>query len=730
MPAGISAKLNFDGAEKFKKDLKDMTARSKAMSAQMNEMAAKFDKEGKSMEDNTEARKLANEQITAQKQKIALLEDGLKKLIDADQGESEAAYQVREQLAKANTELINMEHATEGASNASSGFNLSLGKMALGVGAAVVAVKAAVGAIKSIANAATNAAKAIWNLGVESGQWADSLITLSTQTGVDVETLQEWGYAARFIDTEVSTMTKGMTKLTKAYAKGTSSKKKMVKLAKGVTVSLKDENGQIKSQSQFFLDTIDALHGMTNEAQRNKAAQEIFGKSYTDLLPLIKSGTAALREYSDEARDMGVVISGDNVTALGGFDDTMQRLGATFDALKTNLATLFLPILQTVGERLTTFFGTVSKAISDGLQEEDVDTIVNAFFGMFDTEMTDDERHNLTMGQFIVKLISKFGEKLTENKETIKAKAGQIWEYLKEKFNEIRNDPAVQEALSSIGSTLGEAIVSGIKNGIWNGIKNMFSFSTSGISNPAMARAVGMSNAQTGVLTGVFADEETVKGWGKDASSAYIEGLKTQSGPYEAEAKAYADALEKYLKTGQKTYEWGEEVGNGYVDGITSAQPAVEEAAKAEIDAVEAQTGPSAHSKSTHWGEEIGNGLASGMESALPRVSRAASKLAAAASGPIHFSLPDYGPLRDIGKWGGEMIDQYIAGIDRNAWKVSSAINGALSAPSFTPMGKTMNLGGVTIVVNGAAGQDVNSLADIIMERLQSAVDRREAVFA
>ena len=732
MASTIGAQAKINGAKQFQDDLKAMTARSKALDAEMKEMTNRFEKDGKAMGDDAKQRELSSKQIEAQKEKVAKLTEYLKYLEKQGEGETAQAYKLREQIAKANTELTNMEHATEGASNASSGFNLSLGKMALGVGTAVVAVKAAVGAIKSIANAATNAAKAIWNLGVESGQWADSLITLSTQTGVDVETLQEWGYAARFIDTEVSTMTKGMTKLTKAYAKGTSSKKKMVKLAKGVTVSLKDENGQIKSQSQFFLDTIDALHGMTNEAQRNKAAQEIFGKSYTDLLPLIKSGTEALREYSDEARDMGVVISGDNVTALGGFDDTMQRLGATFDSLKTNLATLFLPILQTVGERLTTFFGTVSKAISDGLQEEDVDTIVNAFFGMFDTEMTDDGRHNLTMGQFIVKLVSKFGEKLTENKETIKAKAGQIWEYLKEKFNEIRNDPAVQEALSSIGSTLGEAIVTGIKNGIKNGIKSLFSFSTSGISNPAMARAVGMSNAQTGVLTGVFADEETVKGWGKDASSAYIEGLKTQSGPYEAEAKSYADALEKYLKTGVKTYDWGAEVGSGYADGMTSAQPEVDAAAQAEIDAVEEHTGPSAHSKSTHWGEEIGNGLASGMESALPRVSRAASKLAAAASGPIHFSKPDYGPLRNIGAWGGEMIEQYVAGIRANAWKVSNAIGSTLGVPSVSPVagGSTTNLGGVTIIVNGAEGQDVNALADAVMAKMQSAVSRREAVFA
>ena len=587
------------------------------------------------------------------------------------------------------------------------------------------AAGAVVGALKGIAKAAVNAAKGVWNLGVQSGQWADALITDSNQAGVDVETLQEWGYAARFIDTEVSTMTSGMKKLTQAYAKGTSAKKKSVKLTKGVTVSLKKENGEIKSQAEFYLDVVDKLHGMTNVAQRNAAAQKIFGKSYTDMLPLIESGTAALRAYSSEARDMGVVISADNVSALGRFDDQMQRFDATVSAIKTNLAVAFLPVLETVSERLVGFMGTVSAAISDGLQQEDVDTIVDAFFNMFTPAMTDDNRQNMSVGQFIVALISAFGKKIAENKDAIKEKAGEIWNSIKEKFNEIRNDPAVQETLGSIGSTLGEAVVTGIKNGIKNGVKNLFSFNTSGISNPAMARAVGMSNAQTSVLTGVFPEEETVKGWGKEASNAYIEGLKTESGPYETEAKAYAAVLETYLKTGQKSATWGAEVASGFASGITEGQPEVEGAAESEIGAVEKHTGPSAHSKSTHWGHELASGYADGIRAGIPEVSAASDALARAAAAPIHYSLPDYGPLREVGKWGGEMIDKYVAGINRNVWKVGNAINNALPVA-----GRTTNYGGVSINVYGTAGQDVNALADIVMTKMQNAVNRREAVFA
>lgn len=44
--------------------------------------------------------------------------------------------------------------------------------------------------------------------------------------------------------------------------------------------------------------------------------------------------------------------------------------------------------------------------------------------------------------------------------------------------------------------------------------------------------------------------------------------------------------------------------------------------------------------------------------------------------------------------------------------------------------GGTTNLGGVTINVQGAEGQDVEELANIVMYKMQRVVDRREAVFA
>ena len=81
----------------------------------------------------------------------------------------------------------------------------------------------------------------------------------------------------------------------------------------------------------------------------------------------------------------------------------------------------------------------------------------------------------------------------------------------------------------------------------------------------------------------------------------------------------------------------------------------------------------------------------------------------------------------------GEFIPPGITvGVKKAMPKAMRDMGEELSALSALPMGggTTTNMGGVKIVVYGAQGQDVSELADIVMARMQSAVERREAVFA
>ena len=74
----------------------------------------------------------------------------------------------------------------------------------------------------------------------------------SNVANLDESTLQGWGYAARFIDTEVDTIAKSIAKMTKGLDTNEAT-------FQSLGVTLKNTNGTYRTQQEIFLDTIDAL---------------------------------------------------------------------------------------------------------------------------------------------------------------------------------------------------------------------------------------------------------------------------------------------------------------------------------------------------------------------------------------------------------------------------------------------------------------------------------------
>lgn len=65
------------------------------------------------------------------------------------------------------------------------------------------------------------------------------------------------------------------------------------------------------------------------------------------------------------------------------------------------------------------------------------------------------------------------------------------------------------------------------------------------------------------------------------------------------------------------------------------------------------------------WGLHGVQNFASGMRAGIPYVSSAANAVAAAASGPLKHSVPEFGPMADDDVWGAHMVQNLIGGMER-----------------------------------------------------------------
>ena len=132
--------------------------------------------------------------------------------------------------------------------------------------------------------------------------------------------------------------------------------------------------------------------------------------------------------------------------------------------------------------------------------------------------------------------------------------------------------------------------------------------------------------------------------------------------------------------------------------------------------------------KAIQWGKDFIGGLIDGIKDKIGAVKDAVSGIADTIASWLHFSRPDIGPLREYESWMPDMIEGMAAGIYANAGKLSTAVGsmaGGMAAAAAGTVNATYNM-----TINGAAGQDINALSNIVMRKIQSATDRKGAVWA
>jgi len=211
------------------------------------------------------------------------------------------------------------------------------------------------------------AAAGLTGLAIKAGQGADELITLSNKTGISTQSLQELEYAARFVDVEVSTMTDSMFKMTQRMDDAKKGTGAQAEAFKKLNVSVVDQNGNLRNAKQVWIEAIGALGKVSNEAERDAVAYEIFGRSAQELNPLIAAGAEELERLQKEAHDVGAVMSDDTVKALGKFDDMMQKLKAVVKTTTAELGAAFLPVLESLEPIIVNTIIPAIKGLSEKL---------------------------------------------------------------------------------------------------------------------------------------------------------------------------------------------------------------------------------------------------------------------------------------------------------------------------------------------------------------------------
>lgn len=156
--------------------------------------------------------------------------------------------------------------------------------------------------IKAMAGATLTAVSSLATLAVKAGQTADDLNTMASVTGLSTKQLQEFAYASDLIDVSMDTLTGSLKKLTSNMNSAKDGTGTQAEAFKKLGVSVTDAKGNLRNSNEVFNETIRALGNIKNETERDALAMQLFGKSATDLNPLIEGGIDTLDEMRKESK--------------------------------------------------------------------------------------------------------------------------------------------------------------------------------------------------------------------------------------------------------------------------------------------------------------------------------------------------------------------------------------------------------------------------------------------
>jgi len=222
------------------------------------------------------------------------------------------------------------------------------------------------GAIGGVGNAVASSTKRLLGLGATLGitgaalnlffqGFADATGAIgdtAERTGISRERFQELSFAAKLTGSSAETLGGALQKMQINVGAATAGSKELKEMFKGLGINIKDASGKLKSSDALFDTFVDRISKIKDPSLQAQAAVKIFGKSATELLPLIRGGGAGIKEMADEARRLGLVISDSAVREGETFGDTLDTLHAALSGVGNTIGSSLVPQLNKLGTQL------------------------------------------------------------------------------------------------------------------------------------------------------------------------------------------------------------------------------------------------------------------------------------------------------------------------------------------------------------------------------------------
>ncbi len=180
---------------------------------------------------------------------------------------------------------------------------------------------------------------------------ADKIGKLSAKTGVSAQAISVFNVAGKTADATFEQLSGGLVKFNKTMGdldRGSKDAGEAVRLLFGNSKALEGLNSE-----QRLLKVVDAIGRMEAGYKKARAAQDFFGKSGADLIPLMNElADGGFERAAEKARKLGLIIDEDLAEAAQRANDNMQDLKLAAEGAATQFAAGLAPAVADASKAL------------------------------------------------------------------------------------------------------------------------------------------------------------------------------------------------------------------------------------------------------------------------------------------------------------------------------------------------------------------------------------------
>lgn len=416
----VNTEFTVTGEEKLRRAITEINNGAKVLKSEMNKLTAEYDGNTDSAEFLTQKYDILERQMLTQKDKVEALKQAVADSAEA-YGEADSRTQnwiiqlnnaeaalanTYGEMGRTQTAIEDMDGALDnvsGSTETASGGMESLGdvldtvadklgiklpdgisKFTGGLGKIPASTAAAAAGIAAVVAIVIKLEKKLMDVTKETAAAAKELEALSLQTGVSTTDLQAFQYAEDFIGVSSDQLADSLKDLTTKMSDAANGNEETAAKFDQLGVSIYDAQGNLRSSYDVFLDVIDGLGEMSNQAERDALAMSLINESAQQLNPLIEQGSGSLKKYAAEAENVGYILSNDQLKALTAVDDAQNRLLKSQEAVSKQISAEYAPYMSDALNQTRELIEKVGTALVDSGAVDAFGSILDSAVSLLD----------------------------------------------------------------------------------------------------------------------------------------------------------------------------------------------------------------------------------------------------------------------------------------------------------------------------------------------------------